>query len=170
VTYMHGKVTDFTTGAPIPNAEIDIWHTAPNGLYEQQDPDQPDMNLRGRFYTDDQGRYDLYCLRPTSYAIPNDGPAGQLLNLLDRHPMRPAHIHFIISAEGYKPVVTQIFDRTDGHITNDSVFAVKDSLIVDFKPLEGNPKAQFELPYEFKLASFEDAKRSGVKGATAVAP
>ncbi|KAM0696483.1 hypothetical protein Q7P36_003731 [Cladosporium allicinum] len=170
VTYMHGKVTDFTTGKPVPNVEIDIWHTAPNGLYEQQDPDQPDMNLRGRFYTDAQGQYNFYCLRPTSYPIPADGPAGQLLGLLDRHPMRPAHIHFIISAEGYKPVVTQIFDRTDGHITNDSVFAVKDSLVVDFKPLEGNPKAQFELPYDFKLASFEDAKRGGVKGATEVAP
>ena len=84
--------------------------------------------------------------------------------------MRPAHIHFIISANGYKPVVTQIFDRTDKHITDDSVFAVKDSLVVDFKPLEGNPKAQFELPYDFKLASFEDAKRGGVKGATEVAP
>ena len=170
VTYMHGKVTDFTTGKPIPNVEIDIWHTAPNGLYEQQDPDQPDMNLRGRFYTDADGTYNFYCLRPTAYPIPKDGPAGQLLDLLDRHPMRPAHIHFIISAEGYKPVVTQIFDRTDGHITNDSVFAVKDSLVVDFKPLEGNPKAQFELPYDFKLASFEDAKKGGVKGATEVAP
>lgn len=83
--------------------------------------------------------------------------------------MRPAHIHFIISADGYKPIVTQIFDRTDKHITDDSVFAVKDSLVVDFKPLEGNAKASFELPYDFKLASFEDAKKS-MKGATAVAP
>jgi catechol 1,2-dioxygenase len=84
--------------------------------------------------------------------------------------MRPAHIHFIISAEGYKPVVTQIFDRTDKYITNDSVFAVKDSLVVDFKPLEGDPKAQFELPYDFKLASFEETRNGEVKGATAVAP
>lgn len=185
---MHGTVTDYTTGKPIQNVEIDVWHTAPNGLYEQQDPDQPDMNLRGRFYTDASGHYDFYCLRPTSYPvsceeslcrtlpltfveqIPNDGPAGKLLELLDRHPMRPAHIHFIISADGYKPVVTQIFDRTDKHITNDSVFAVKDSLVVDFKPLEGNPKAQFELPYDFKLASFEEAKKNGMKGATEVAP
>jgi len=170
VTHMHGIVTDFTTGKPIPNVEIDVWHTAPNGLYEQQDPDQPDMNLRGRFYTDAQGRYDFYCLRPTAYPIPKDGPAGQLLDLLDRHPMRPAHIHFIISADGYKPVVTQIFDRTDEHIGNDSVFAVKDSLVVDFKPLEGNPKAKFELPYDFKLASFEDAAKRGMRGATEVAP
>jgi len=170
VTHMHGTVTDYTTGQPIQNVEIDVWHTAPNGLYEQQDPEQPDMNLRGRFYTDASGHYDFYCLRPTPYPIPNDGPAGKLLELLDRHPMRPAHIHFIISADGYKPVVTQIFDRTDKHITDDSVFAVKDSLVVDFKPLEGNPKAQFELPYDFKLVSFEEAKKNGMKGATAVAP
>ena len=96
-TFMHGRVTDFVTGKPIENAELDIWHTAPNGLYEQQDPDQIDFNLRGRFTTGNDGEYSLYCLRPTSYPIPFDGPAGKLLQLLDRHPMRPAHIHFIVS-------------------------------------------------------------------------
>ena len=169
-THMHGKILDYNTGKPIKDAEVDIWHTAPNGLYEQQDPDQPDMNLRGRFITGEDGSYDLYCLRPTSYPIPYDGPAGELLTLLDRHPMRPAHIHFIISAPGYKPLVTQIFDRRDKHITNDSVFAVKDSLIVDFAPKKGDPKAQFDLEYDFKLASFEQAKKSGMKGATETAP
>lgn len=96
-TFMHGQVTDFVTGKPVENAELDVWHTAPNGLYEQQDPDQIDMNLRGRFTTGKDGKYSLYCLRPTSYPIPFDGPAGKLLQLLDRHPMRPAHIHFIVS-------------------------------------------------------------------------
>lgn len=164
-TYMHGKIIDFTTGKPIENAEIDIWHTAPNGLYEQQDPEQPDMNLRGRYYTGADGKYSLYCLRPTSYPIPFDGPAGKLLKLLDRHPMRPAHIHFIISAEGYKPLVTQIFDERDEHIANDSVFAVKDSLVVKFAPRkEQDPKADFELEYSFRLASYEDAKKDGTAG------
>ena len=95
--YMYGQVTDFSTGKPIENAELDVWHTAPNGLYEQQDPDQVDYNLRGRFTTGKDGKYAFYCLRPTSYPIPFDGPAGKLLQLLDRHPMRPAHIHFIVS-------------------------------------------------------------------------
>jgi len=167
---MHGKVLDFDTGKPIENAELDIWHTAPNGLYEQQDPNQVDMNLRGRFNTGSDGAYNFYCLRPTSYPVPNDGPAGKLLELLDRHPMRPAHIHFIVSAPGYKPLVTQIFDRRDKHIDNDSVFAVKDSLIVDFVPKKGDPKAQFDLAYDFKLASYESAKKGGMKGATEVAP
>ena len=96
-TYVHGRVLDHVTGKPVKGAELDVWHTAPNGLYEQQDQDQPDMNLRGRFVTGKDGRYNFYCLRPTSYPIPNDGPAGKLLQLLDRHPFRPAHIHFIVS-------------------------------------------------------------------------
>ncbi|PNS20063.1 hypothetical protein CAC42_5513 [Sphaceloma murrayae] len=165
-TSMKGKVTDCMTGKPIEGAEIDIWHTAPNGLYEQQDPNQPDMNLRGRFTTGKDGTYHLYCLRPTSYPIPFDGPSGVLLNLLDRHPMRPAHIHFIVSAPGYKPLITQIFDRQDKYITNDSVFAVKDSLVVDFLPLEGDPKADFKLDYEFKLVSYDSVGANGSDGAT----
>ncbi|KAF2455949.1 Intradiol ring-cleavage dioxygenase [Lineolata rhizophorae] len=166
-TFMYGQVTDYTTGEPIEGAELDVWHTAPNGLYEQQDPDQPDMNLRGRFTTGKDGKFWFYCLRPTSYPIPFDGPAGRMIQLMDRHPYRPAHIHFIIKAPGYKPLVTQIFDRRDKYVTNDSVFAVKDSLIVDFLPRNGDPKAEFELPYDFKLASFEQAKKSGVSGTTA---
>ncbi|KAF2485966.1 catechol 1,2-dioxygenase 1 [Neohortaea acidophila] len=164
-TLMHGRVLDFDTGTPIANAEVDIWHTAPNGLYESQDPEQPDMNLRGRFHTGPDGRYSLYCLRPTKYPIPDDGPAGELLGLLDRHPWRPAHIHFIISAEGYKSVVTQIFDRRDEHITDDVAFAVKESLVVDFAPRQGDPKGKFELEYDFKLVSFEAGKKYGMPGA-----
>lgn len=161
---LFGTVTDYTTGKPIENAEIDVWHTAPNGLYEQQDDSQPDMNLRGRFSTGKDGKFNFYALRPTSYPIPHDGPSGELLKLLDRHPMRPAHIHFIVSAEGYKPLVTQIFDRTDKHINDDAVFAVKDSLIVDFEKRENDPKADFELKYDFRLASYEDAKKNGSAG------
>lgn len=157
-THMRGTVTDYMTGEPIEGAELDVWHTAPNGLYEQQDENQVDFNLRGRFATGKDGRYNFYCLRPTSYPIPYDGPAGKLLQLLDRHPMRPAHIHFIISAPNYKPIITQVFDRRDKHITDDAVFAVKESLIVDFLPTDCDPKAQFELRYDFRLARHDDAK------------
>lgn len=165
-TWMHGTITDFKTGQPIEGAVVDVWHTAPNGLYEQQDPNQPEMNLRGRFTTGKDGKYDFYCLRPVPYPIPFDGPAGKILQALDRHPMRPAHIHFLLSAPGYKPVVTQIFDRQSKYIEDDAVFAVKDSLIVDFNPFKGDDKADFELPYDFKLASFDDAKKGSVNGAT----
>lgn len=103
VTYIWGKVTDFATGEPIEGVELDIWQAAPNGLYEQQDSDQPDMNLRGRLTTGKDGKYSFYCLVPTSYPIPFDGPAGKLITMLDRHPMRPAHIHFIVSASTCPP-------------------------------------------------------------------
>jgi catechol 1,2-dioxygenase len=96
-TWMHGIVTDFRTGKPIEGAVVDVWHTAPNGLYEQQDPEQPEMNLRGTFTTGKDGKYNFYCLRPVPYPIPYDGPAGKVLQALDRHPMRPAHIHFLVS-------------------------------------------------------------------------
>ncbi|RYN42517.1 hypothetical protein AA0112_g1201 [Alternaria arborescens] len=165
-TFMHGTVTDFKTGQPIEGAVVDVWHTAPNGLYEQQDPDQPEMNLRGRLTTGKDGKYSFYCLRPVPYPIPFDGPAGEVLKALDRHPFRPAHIHFLLTAPGYKPIVTQIFDRTSKYIDDDAVFAVKDSLLVDFKPFEGDPQADFELPYDFKMASFEDAKKHSVAGTT----
>ena len=166
-TYMYGIVKDYITGKPVEKAELDVWHTAPNGLYEQQDENQIEYNLRGRFTTGPDGKYSFYCLRPTSYPIPDDGPAGQLLKLLDRHPMRPAHTHFIINAPGYKPIITQIFDRRDKHLTDDAVFAVKDSLIVDYLPRKGDPKADFELEYDFKLATFEEAKEHSLAGTTA---
>lgn len=173
ITYMYGTVTDFKTGKPIANAEIDIWQASTNGLYEQQDKDQDDCNLRGKFSTDADGKYAYYCLRPTPYPVPNDGPAGKLLELMDRHPYRPAHIHLIVSLvissivlnwrydqvlhKDYKPVTTQIFDSVDPYLTNDSVFAVKDQLVVDFVPRKGDDKATLELKYDIKLVA-HDAK------------
>lgn len=159
-TFVHGVVMDYRTGEPIEGVELDVWHTAPNGLYEQQDDSQVNFNLHGRFRTGHDGCYWFYCLRPTTYPIPNDGPTGKLLNLLDRHPMRPAHIHFYITASGYEPLTTQIFDRRDKHLKDDAVFAVKESLVVDFLPLSGDAKADFELPYNFKLVGSEDAKKA----------
>jgi len=150
-TFLSGRVLD-SYGNPIVGAVVDVWHAAPNGMYEQQDPNQPDMNLRGRFQTDEQGLYSLYCLRPVPYPIPFDGPGGQLLQLLDRHPYRPAHIHFIVDAPGYRPLVTQIFDRQDKYLVDDSVFAVKDDLIVDYVARHNDLKAKWTLSYDFVLA------------------
>ncbi|KAB5576487.1 putative hydroxyquinol 1,2-dioxygenase [Coniochaeta sp. 2T2.1] len=151
VTYMHGRCVDSVTGKGIPGVVIDVWEDSTNGLYEQQDPDQADCNLRGRFTTDEEGRYSWYCLRPTPYPIPFDGPAGKVLQLLDRHPMRPAHIHLITTHSEYMPITTQIFDESGPYLTDDSVFAVKDSLLVKFQPRENDPKATLEVLYDFKL-------------------
>ena len=121
-----------TAGTPIPNALLDVWETDENGLYEQQDPEQPDMNLRGKFHTDDQGRYRFVGIKPVSYPIPDDGQVGQLLRALGRHPYRPAHIHLLISADGFIPVTTHLFVKGDQYLDSDAVFGTKDSLVVDF--------------------------------------
>ncbi|KAL0931766.1 catechol -dioxygenase 1 [Colletotrichum truncatum] len=149
-THLSGRVLD-QNGKPIAGAVVDIWHTAPNGMYEQQDADQPDMDLRGRFRTDAEGKYSLYCLRPVPYPVPGDGPGGKILKLLDRHPYRPAHLHFIVSADGYRPLTTQLFDSEDKYLENDSVFAVKKDLVVVYKPSESDPKAAWTLDYDFVL-------------------
>jgi catechol 1,2-dioxygenase len=140
-----------SSGAPIQGAVVDVWHSAPNGLYEQQDESQPEMNFRGRFETDSEGRYAFYALRPVPYPIPDDGPAGRLLGLLDRHPYRPGHIHFIVSAPGFRTLTTQLYDDRDEYVANDAVFAVKDELVVKFTPREGDPSARWSLEYDFVL-------------------
>ncbi|RSL91840.1 hypothetical protein BHE90_011527 [Fusarium euwallaceae] len=153
VAYLYGTVTSAATGAPLPNASVEVWQASTNGLYEQQDDKQVEHNLRGKFITDSEGRFSFYCLRPTPYPVPDDGPAGKLLQLLDRHVYRPAHLHFMVIAEGYKSVVTQIFDSDSGYLDNDSVFAVKDGLTVDFVPRKGDPQANWELEYNMSLAT-----------------
>jgi hydroxyquinol 1,2-dioxygenase len=130
-TVVSGHVRS-TDGTPIPNALLDIWETNENGLYEQQDPEQPDMNLRGKFHTDSEGRYCFVAIKPVSYPIPNDGPVGQMLRALGRHPYRPAHIHLLISAEGFAPVTTHLFVKGDSYLDSDAVFGTKDSLVVEF--------------------------------------
>ncbi|QPG94032.1 hypothetical protein C2857_004223 [Epichloe festucae Fl1] len=121
-------------------------------LYEQQDPDQEDHNLRGIFHTDARGKYSLYCLKPTPYPVPTDGPAGKLLKMMDRHVFRPAHIHLMVQAKGHKPLTTQIFDKDCKYLADDSVFAVKDELSVSFAPREGDAQAALELEYNVTLA------------------
>lgn len=113
VTYMHGIIRDLQTQNPIPNVTFDIWQASSNGKYDFQDPaNQTDNNLRGKFKTDANGEYRLYCLRPTAYSLPQDGPSWQLLQSIDRHPMRPAHIHLMVTHESYKPCITQICKHT----------------------------------------------------------
>ncbi|KAF2860677.1 catechol dioxygenase [Piedraia hortae CBS 480.64] len=142
VTYMHGTITDLKTHKPIPNVTFDMWQASSNGKYDFQDEAQSDNNLRGKFKTDKNGEYRLFCLRPTAYSLPRDGPAFQLLEALDRHPMRPAHIHLMITHDDYKPVITQIYPDDDPWLSTDTVFAVKDDLVVKFKPLTSLPPGQ----------------------------
>lgn len=121
-----------TDGRPIAHALLDVWETDENGLYEQQDPEQPDMNLRGKFHTDSEGHYRFVGIKPVSYAIPDDGPVGQLLRATNRHPYRPAHIHMLVSAPGFASLTTHLFVSGDPYLDSDAVFGTKDSLVVDF--------------------------------------
>jgi protocatechuate 3,4-dioxygenase beta subunit len=105
---MRGQVRD-SQGRPIVNALVEVWQTAPNQLYDVQDQEQPKGHLRGSFRTDAAGTFRFRTITPVSYPIPNDGPAGQLLAAMGRHPFRPAHIHFMISAPGYRTLVTHLF-------------------------------------------------------------
>jgi protocatechuate 3,4-dioxygenase beta subunit len=122
-----------TDGTPIAGALLDVWEGNEDGLYEQQDPNQPDMNLRGRFRTDAEGRYTIVAMKPVSYPVPDDGPVGEMLRAIGRHPYRPAHIHFIVSADGHLPLTTHLFAKGDPYLDSDAVFGTKDSLIVDFE-------------------------------------
>lgn len=104
VCLMHGTITNLLTGEPIPNAVFDIWQASSNGKYDFQDPEnQTPNNLRGKFRADANGKYWFYCYHPTAYSLPTDGPSYELLTLMDRHPMRPAHIHIMVSEKMARP-------------------------------------------------------------------
>ena len=155
---MSGRVVD-QDGAPVAGALLDIWQTAANGLYSNLDPDQSDHNLRGRMLTDGDGRYAFTTVKPVSYKVPEDGPGGEMLEAVGRHPWRPAHIHVIIRADGHRPLITEIFVEDDRYIDEDAVFGVRDTLAVAFRrndsaeaAAEHRVKAPFfEVTYDFGL-------------------
>lgn len=149
-----GRVLD-TDGHPIPGATLDVWETNEHGLYEQQDPGQPEMNLRGRFRADAEGRYKILAIKPVSYPIPDDGPVGQMLRALGRHPYRPAHIHFIVAAPGYRSVVTHLFVEGDPYLESDAVFGTKESLVVPFAPGAAAEAAEHGVAAPFSLVAYD---------------
>jgi protocatechuate 3,4-dioxygenase beta subunit len=126
----YGRVLDARSGAPVAGAALDIWQTASNGLYSNQDAAQPGGNLRRRMKTGADGGYAFTTVRPGPYTVPDDGPVGELLRATGRHAWRPAHFHFMISAEGYRPLTTEIFPDDDPYIDEDAVFGVRERLAV----------------------------------------
>ncbi|MGH7098206.1 MAG: intradiol ring-cleavage dioxygenase [Stellaceae bacterium] len=163
-----GRVLD-PDGKPIAGALLDVWQAQSNGLYDSQDQQVEGLHMRGRFHTDAEGRYWVRTVRPVHYPIPADGPVGQMLRATGGHPWRPAHIHFVVSAEGYEPVTTHIFDRADPYLESDAVFAVKDSLICDFirhDAVDDRDATQFGLAPPFYTARFDfRLKRAAERGA-----
>jgi len=154
-TVVMGQVFS-TDGTPVAHALLDVWEAAENGVYEQLDSEQPEMNLRGKFRTDPQGRYCFVGIKPVAYAIPDDGPVGQLLRALGRHPFRPAHIHVRVSAQGFAPVTTHLFVKGDPYLYSDAVFGTKDSLIVDFVRNDSQPAAaRFGVTAPFFMVTYD---------------
>src|SRR5262245_29639052 len=126
-----GRVLDLDR-QPIAGATLDVWQADSDGMYDSQYADRDGLHMRGLFHTDGDGRYLVRTNRPVAYTIPDDGPVGQMLRATNRHPWRPAHVHFVVSADGYDPVTTHLFDDEDRYLESDTVFAVKDSLICHF--------------------------------------
>lgn len=148
--FMEGYIKD-TSGRPLAGVTLDIWEDAPNGLYENHDHDQPDYNLRGRFETDENGYFALRALRPVPYPIPADETAGELLRYMGHHPNRPGHLHFIVAKDGYRTLVSQVYDSSSAYLDNDSVFAVKDSLVGNFEKGKAEHGTDLYLRFDFTL-------------------
>lgn len=151
-----GRVVD-VQGRPVAGARLDVWSDNADGYYDVQQPEiQPKWNNRGIFTTGDDGKYSFVGIKPVSYPIPHDGPVGQMLCALGRHPYRPAHMHFIITAPGFEKVVTHTFVGDDPYITSDAVFGVKDSLVAPFERIE-NGRAMWRSRFDFVLVPVHTA-------------
>ena len=120
-------------GSPVAGAEVDVWHASPEGFYENQDPGQADMNLRGKFTTDAAGRIALRTVKPVGYPVPVNGPVGTLLRAQGRHNVRPAHLHFLITRAGFKAQFSQVYSDDDPHVEDDVQFGVTRALIAHYE-------------------------------------
>jgi protocatechuate 3,4-dioxygenase beta subunit len=144
-------------GELLAGASVDVWQTNEDGFYDVQQPGiQPPGNLRGLFSADDAGRFWFRSVVPRFYPIPDDGPVGQLLAATGRHPNRPAHLHFIVAAPGYRPVTTHVFVADSPYLDSDAVFGVKESLIRDLHEVDDPARAaEAGLPNPFRTLVFD---------------
>lgn len=156
--FVRGKVRR-ADGRPIAGALVDVWQASPTGLYENQDPSQENHNLRGRFETDADGRFHFRSVKPAGYPVPTGGPIGRLLAAQRRHPYRPAHMHFLVYAEGHETLVTQVFCDDSDVLHSDVVFGVTRPLVgryerhdaVDGGVPPDTPTPYYTLTYDFVL-------------------
>lgn len=160
--YMYGRVLS-VTGEPLPDAHIEVWQADEDGFYDVQYRDDPRVQGRGHLNADKEGRYYFWSVRPEAYPIPYDGPVGEILTAANRSPMRPAHVHFMITAPGYKTLITHVFKDGDQYLDSDAVFGVKSSLITTFERHEPGTAPDgknmdvpfYTMNYDFMLAPDE---------------
>jgi catechol 1,2-dioxygenase len=156
VLFVDALVVD-PDGRPVAGAEVDVWHASPVGLYENQDPEQVDMNLRGKLTTDDDGRFWFRTVRMAGYPIPTDTVVGRMLEVQDRHPFRPAHLHALIYKEGFKTLISQVYDSEDPHLETDVQFGVTRALVghmarhADPHPAHDVRTPWYSLEYTFHM-------------------
>jgi catechol 1,2-dioxygenase len=155
--FVNARVRD-GAGRPVAGAEVDVWHSSPEGFYEQQDPKQADMNLRGKFTTDQDGGFGFRSVKPAGYPIPIDGPVGELVRATQRHHYRPAHLHFLIYKPGFKTLISQIYVNDDERLETDVQFGVTRALIGNYVRHENGPAPApdvdgpwYSLDYTFPL-------------------
>jgi catechol 1,2-dioxygenase len=154
--FAHFTISD-PDGKPIEGVEVDVWQASPVGLYENQDTSQANMNLRGKFTTDAQGRFWFRSVKPAGYPVPTHGPAGEVLRAQRRHPFRPAHLHVLGFRENYKTLITQIFVDDDKYLESDAVFGVTRHLIGQYEKGVGPAPAAdvtgdwYRLDYAFVM-------------------
>lgn len=158
--FVQSRVTDLK-GKPLAGVPVDVWHADDDGFYDSQKPnyDEVGASARARFITDNDGRFFFRTILPCSYPIPTDGPVGEMITQTKRHPMRPAHVHFLVNAKGYEPLITHVFMDGDKYLDSDVVFGVKDDLVAKVEPRNdpampdgGKASGQWHLmTYEFHL-------------------
>jgi catechol 1,2-dioxygenase len=145
-----GRVVDIN-GNPVAGARLDVWSDNPDGFYDVQQPGiQPKWNNRGIFTTGEDGHYRFIGIKPVSYPIPDDGPVGKMLAALGRHPYRPAHMHFIVTAPGFEKIVTHTFAGDDAYLNSDAVFGVKETLVAPFERASDGSTV-WRSPFDFVL-------------------
>jgi hydroxyquinol 1,2-dioxygenase len=157
--FMQGRVRS-TAGEPLADAHIEVWQADDQGFYDVQYAGLDSPRGRGHLHADSEGRYWFWSVRPEAYPIPHDGPVGELLAATGRSPMRPAHVHFMITAPGYRTIITHVFAAGDQYLDSDAVFGVKNSLIAAFDRHEPGPAPDgrpmdrpfYTASYDFVLA------------------
>jgi hydroxyquinol 1,2-dioxygenase len=160
--FIHGHVLS-TAGKPLSDAHIEIWQADDNGFYDVQHQESSQIYGRGHLSSDKDGHYFFWSVKPEAYPIPDDGPVGELLDAANRSPMRPAHVHFMITVPGYNTLITHVFKEGDQYLSSDAVFGVKSSLIANFEhhqPGKAPDGRQMDVPfytmhYDFLLAPAE---------------